>query len=146
MVSIDNMYEYPFLFRNVCQVKWNIYSFNKLKSQIKKMRNMKKSKFFVFLLILSMGGSMAFAASSNVKADAEIVAVPVTENKLMENEVNSMNTRLGEIRDMDKAEMDAKDKKEIKKELKAMQKKNRGGIYIGGATLILLIILIAVLV
>ena len=108
---------------------------------------MKKSKFFVFLLILSMGGSMAFAASSNVKADAEIVAVPVTENKLMESEVNSMNKRLEEIRDMDRAEMSAKDKKEIKKELKEMKnKKANGTIYIGGATLVLLIILILVLI
>jgi hypothetical protein len=38
------------------------------------------------------------------------------------------------------------DKKELKKELKEMKKRSSGTIYIGGATLILLIILIAILV
>ena len=106
---------------------------------------MKKSKFVVFVLILAMSGTMAFAVNKDVISETETMTVPVTENKLMENEINNMNKRLEEIRDMDKSEMDAKDKKEIKKELKAMKKRG-GAIYIGGATLVLLIILIVLLV
>ena len=105
---------------------------------------MKKLKFFVIVLVLTMGGTMTFAANETAKSSVEM-AVPVTENKLMQEEINRMNERLEEIRDMDKAEMNAKDKKEIKKELKDM-KKAGGTIYIGGATLILIIILIILLV
>ena len=105
---------------------------------------MKKSKFFVFLLILSMGGSMAFAGSEVLKSETEILAVPASESKILNEEIISMNERLEEIRDMDKAEMSAKDKKELKKELKAM-KNTSGGIYIGAGTLLLAIILILIL-
>lgn len=105
---------------------------------------MKKLKFLVIALVLTMGTTMTFAANETANSTVEM-AVPVTENKLMQEEINNMNERLEEIRDMDRAEMAAKDKKEIRKELKAMKKKN-GGIYIGGATLVLLIILIVLLV
>lgn len=107
---------------------------------------MKKTLFFVIVLILSMGSTLAFASEKAVKAsDTEVLAVPMSENKVLKEEIASMNERLGEIRDMEKSEMSAKDKKELKKELKKM-KKGSGTIYIGGATLILLIILIAILV
>lgn len=107
---------------------------------------MKKSIFFVVVLMLTMSGTAAFAGVKNVKSDTEVLAVPITENKVLEEEVINMNERLEEIRDMDKAELNAMDKKELKKELKEMKKRSSGTIYIGGATLILLIILIAILV
>lgn len=106
---------------------------------------MKKSIFFVIVLMLTMSGTAAFAGVKNVKSDAEVLAVPITESKVLEKEIVNMNERLEEIRDMDKAELKAMDKKELKKELKEMKKRS-GTIYIGGATLILLIILIAILV
>lgn len=106
---------------------------------------MKKSIFFVIVLMLTMSGTAAFAGVKNVKSDTEVLAVPITENKVLEEEVINMNERLEEIRDMDKSELSAKDKKELKKELKNM-KKNNGAIYIGGTTLLLLIILIVLLV
>ena len=104
---------------------------------------MKKLRLFVIALVLTMGGTMTFAANETAKSSVEM-AVPVTENKLMQEEINSMNERLDEIRDMDKAEMNAKDKKEIRKELKAM-KKTSGGIYIGAGTLLIVILLIVLL-
>lgn len=88
---------------------------------------------------------MTFAAENVVKADIETMSVTVTESKVMGDEISIMNERLGEIRDMEKAELSKKDKKELKKELKKM-KKSSGGIYIGAGTLILLVILIAILV
>ena len=106
---------------------------------------MKKTNFFVILLILTMGSTMAFAGSENVRSNTETMAVPVTENKVMGEEINSMKNRLEEIRNTDKSEMEAKDKKELKKELKA-KKKASGGIYIGAGTLLLAILLIAILV
>lgn len=106
---------------------------------------MKKTIFFAIVLILTMGSTNAFTAEKAVKSDTEILAVPMSENKVMEDEVINMNERLEEIRDMEKSELSAKDKKVLKKELKK-NNKGLGTIYIGGATLVLLIILIAILV
>ena len=87
---------------------------------------------------------MAFAANENVNVATQTLTVPVTESKLMQTEVDNMRERLEEIREMDKAEMSSKDKKELKKELKDM-KKASGGIYIGAGTLLLAILLIVIL-
>ena len=105
---------------------------------------MKKSILLVFVLFFTMSGTMIFAGEKAASADVEMLAVPVIENKSMNEEIASMNERLEEIRDMDKSEMSAKDKKELKKELKAM-KNTSGGIYIGAGTLILVILLIVIL-
>ena len=107
---------------------------------------MKKTLFFVIVLILSMGSKGIFASEKAVNLDTEMLAVPMSESKTMEKEINSMNERLEEIRDMDKAALSAMDKKELKKELKDMKKKKGGAIYIGGTTLLLIIILIVLLV
>lgn len=55
---------------------------------------------------------MTFAAENVVKADIETMSVTVTESKVMGDEISIMNERLGEIRDMEKAELSKKDKKE----------------------------------
>ena len=73
-----------------------------------------------------------------------MLAVPMSENRVMENEISNMNKRLEEIRDMDISELSAKEKKELRKELK--KKKKGGAIYIGGSTLLLVILLIVLLV
>lgn len=108
---------------------------------------MKKTLFFVIVLILSMGSISIFASEKTTNSNSEMLTIPMSENKVMEKEIRSMNERLEEIRDMDKSELSSKDKKELKKELKDMNKKKKGGaIYIGGTTLLLLIILIVILV
>ncbi len=111
---------------------------------------MKKSIFFTIAMVFTMSASMVFAGNKALNLDSEKSAVPVkTENKLSEEEINSLTKRVEEIRNMDKSEMEAKDRKELRKELKEIKKnvKNSGGtIYIGGATLVLLIILILLLV
>lgn len=103
---------------------------------------MKKLKFFVVVLIVAMSSTLTFAAEDVVKLDIETLSVSITESKIMGDEISIMNERLEEIRDMDKSELSNKDKKELKKKLR----KTNGGIYIGGATLILVVILIAILV
>ena len=111
---------------------------------------MKKSLFFAFVMIFAMGSSMAFAGNNGPKSDGGKSAVPVkTENKLSEEEISRLTKRVEEIRNMDKSELSSSERAELRKELKETKKnvKNSGGtIYIGGATLILLIILIILLV
>lgn len=111
---------------------------------------MKKLLFFVIVMIFTMSATMAFAVNNDLKSDGGKPAVPAkTENKLSEAEINRLSKRVEEIRDMDKSEMNASERSELRKELKEIKKnvKNSGGtIYIGGATLILLIILIILLV
>ncbi|WP_319478824.1 hypothetical protein [uncultured Draconibacterium sp.] len=111
---------------------------------------MKKAIFFVIVMILAMSSAMAFASPKDVKTDAEKSAVPVkTENKLSEAEITRLTKRVEEIRDLDKSEMNTKERKELRKELKEIKKnvKNSGGtVVISGAALVLIIILIILLV
>lgn len=111
---------------------------------------MKKTLFFAIAMIFAMSSTTAFAGNKELKTDSENPAVPVkTENTLTEAEMSRYTKRVEEIRSMDKSEMAAKERMELRKELKEIKKnvKKAGGtIYIGGATLILLIILIILLV
>jgi len=107
---------------------------------------MKKVIFFVSLMIITMGSTFAFA--SDKKSNSDNSAKPVaTENRLSEVELRRLTNRAEEIRDMDKTNMTVKETRELKKELKGIEKSVRKGgtIVIGGASLILLIILIILL-
>jgi hypothetical protein len=110
---------------------------------------MKKVIFFTIVMIFTLSSAMAFA-NNTANTDANKSAIPAkTENKLSDEEISRLTKRVEEIRDMDKSEMNAKEKKELRKELKTIKKnveKSGGTVYIGGATLILLIILIILLV
>lgn len=108
---------------------------------------MKKSLIIVFLMIFSLGVSSAFAAEpdKNEKKDA---LPEKTENKLSEEELSRMSRRVEEIRDMDKSDLTAKEKKELKKELKGIKetvKASGGYIYIGAGTLLVVILLLILL-
>ena len=111
---------------------------------------MKKTIFFAIVMIFTMSATMAFAGNKDLKSDAEKSAIPVkTENKLSEEEISRLTKRVEEIRDMDKSDMSSKERTKLRKEMKEIKKnveKAGGTIYIGGATLILLIILIILLV
>lgn len=120
------------------------------KINIKKNTNMKKSIFFAIVMLFAMSASMAFAGNKDINSEGKKPAVPAkTENKLSEAEINRLTKRIEEIRDMDKSDLNAGERAELRKELKETKKivkKSGGVIYIGGATLILLIILIILLV
>lgn len=111
---------------------------------------MKKSIFFTIVMVFTMSASMVFAGNKALNSDAEKSAIPVkTENKLSEEEISRLTKRVEEIRDMDKSDMTSKERTELRKELKETKKnvKNAGGtIYISGAALILIIVLILLLV
>lgn len=96
-------------------------------------------------MIFTISATVVFAANKDLKSTAPAK----TENRLSEAEISRLTKRVEEIRAMDKSEMTVSERMELRKELKETRKnvKNNGGtLYIGGATLILLIILILLLV
>lgn len=105
---------------------------------------MKKTLFIASLFILSLGVLAGSPAKSN-----KDIAAPDKENKLSEEEITRLTKRVEEIRDMDKSDLKAGEKRELKKELKGIKENLRregGYVYIGGATLLLIIILVILLV
>ena len=111
---------------------------------------MKKIIFFVLALVFVLSSTIAFASKNDKTAESDKLAVPVkTENKLSDAEIDRITKRVEEIRKMDKSDLTSSEKSELKSELKEMKKdvkKNGGTIYIGGATLVLIIILVLLLV
>jgi predicted trehalose synthase len=104
---------------------------------------MKKIILFALMFIFSLGALTAFAGTSDKKDNP---AVPEkTENKLSEEEMSRLTKRVEEIRDMDKTNMTVKEKRELRKELKGIKenvKRDGGYIYVGTATLLLIILII----
>lgn len=111
---------------------------------------MKKINFLVLVMIFSLSASTAFAFTAEPKSTPENLAAPAkTENKLSEEEINRLMNRVEEIRDMDKSNLTAVERSELRTELKAIKKnlKQDGGyVYIGVGTLIIIILLIILLV
>jgi len=111
---------------------------------------MKKILFIALLMIISMSATTVLAANTNVKNPTEKPAVPAkTENKLNDEQVNRLKSRVKEIRDMDKTNMTATEKLALRKEVKEIKqtvKKQGGYIYVGGATVVLIIILLIILI
>lgn len=111
---------------------------------------MKKLILLVFVALFFSSASMVFANKPDSGPETEKPAVPVkTENKLSDAEIDRITKRVEEIRKMDKNDLTAEEKNELKSELREMKKevKKAGGtVYIGGATLVLIIILILLLV
>ena len=109
---------------------------------------MKKSLFFLFVMIFTLSATMAFAGNKNLKSEKS--AVPAkTENTLSAEEMSRLTKRVEEIRSMDKTNMTVKEKSELRKELREIKKnvkRSNGTIVIGGTSLLLIIILIILLV
>jgi predicted trehalose synthase len=107
---------------------------------------MKKFILFALMFIFSLGALTAFAGTSDKKDNP---AVPEKkENKLSEEEMSRLTKRVEEIRDMDKTNMTVKEKRELRKELKGIKenvKRDGGYIYIGTATLLLIILIIVLI-
>jgi hypothetical protein len=101
--------------------------------------------YFALLTMFSLSTAPTFAAKTMTNA-----AETSTEatNKLSETEISNYRARVEEIRDMDKSDMSATEKKELKSELKDIKETmHRDGtyFYVGGSTL-LIIILILILI
>ncbi|MCE5332212.1 MAG: hypothetical protein LLF95_08735 [Bacteroidales bacterium] len=106
---------------------------------------MKKTIFFALLTIFSLSASSVFATKTN--STNTTVAPAATENKLSEEEISTLTSRVKEIRDMDKSNLSASEKSELKSELKEIKEtiKSDPYIYIGGSTLLILIIVLIIL-
>lgn len=109
-----------------------------------------KKHFILLAIIFGLSASTAFSMNSDPKFESENPVVPEkTENKLSDEEVTRLSNRVEEIRDMDKSNMTSEEKLELKNELKENKKElreNQPYIYVGGASLLLIIILVIILV
>jgi hypothetical protein len=107
---------------------------------------MKKTMIMVYLMIISLGVTSAFAAETKNKDNS---AIPEkTENKMTAEELSRLTRRVEEIKDMDKTELTAKEKRVLKKELREIKenvKRDGGYIYIGAGTLLVIILLVILL-
>jgi hypothetical protein len=106
-----------------------------------KNHKMKKTIFIALLMIFTLGVTTTFAGKSVTKSTTPVS----TENKLSAEEVNRLKTRVEEIRNMDKSEMTVSEKREMRKELRSIKENVRKSgevIYIGGSTLLLIILII----
>lgn len=99
---------------------------------------MKKIKFLALLMFISLSVSPAFASTAKSAT---------TSTELTKEEVSSLTSRVEEIRDMDKSDLTASEKSELKSELKEIKEtmKSAPYIYIGGSTLLILIIVLIIL-
>jgi hypothetical protein len=110
---------------------------------------MKKFILFTFLAIFSL---CAFAITPDSKSKSENPAVPdKKENKMSENEINSLTKRVEEIRDMDKMKQTVvvTEGHRSRGGHNGMHRDNRRNgsvVFIGGGGLLLLIILLIILV
>jgi len=102
---------------------------------------MKKTIFAAILMVFTLSATTTFASKSDLKSNAPVA----TENKLSAEEVSRLNSRVEEIRSMDKSEMSNSEKKELREESRSIKKnvrKNGEYIYIGGTTLLIIILVI----
>ena len=110
---------------------------------------MKKIIYFGILMIFMMSSPIAFAGKTDLKSGSDNSAVKAkTENKLSDEEIRNMTKRVEEIRSMDKSKLTTVEKRELRKELKGIKEKARRDtavLYIGGSTLLVIIILILIL-
>lgn len=110
---------------------------------------MKKIILFAFLVIFSLG---AFAITPDLKSKSENSAVPdKKENKMSEEEINSLTKRAEGVRVMDKSKQTVvvQEGRRSRRGHDGMNRDNRrhGGIvFVGGGAVLLLIILIIILV
>ena len=106
---------------------------------------MKKTIFIALLTIFSLSAAPAFATKSSTNATS---TSSEATTKLSEEEISNYRARVEEIREMDKSNMSASEKTELKtelKDIKATMHRDGTFIYIGGSTLVIIIILLLIL-
>ncbi|MDN3677633.1 hypothetical protein QWY90_09925 [Flavobacterium paronense] len=103
---------------------------------------MKKLNYYLLVFLLSIG---AFANTPNT---VEKNPSTISNKTEMPVEVKNMLDRLDEIKAMDKSEMKSSEKKELRKEVRAIKKslKARGnGVYLSIGAIIIIILLLIIL-
>ena len=101
------------------------------------------------LMFFALSLTTTIASANSKKASDNNGATNNKENRLTDEEISRMTKRVEEISNMDKSNLTATEKSELRKELKATKasfRKDGGVIYVSAGTLILIIILIIILV
>jgi hypothetical protein len=102
--------------------------------------NLKK---IIPLLVLAMSLTIVMPAFA-----ADETSVPTTEKPASEARARELMNRLTEIRDMDKSNLTASEKRALRKEVKEMKKevrKNQKGIYLSVGAIIIIVLLLILL-
>ena len=100
---------------------------------------MKKTRLYLMIMMLSLGAFTKVGASEKN---------PATAAKEIPAEIQVMLNRLEEIKDMDKSDMNRAEKKELRKEVRAINTEIRSsgnGIYISVGAIIIILLLIILL-
>lgn len=104
---------------------------------------MKKLPVYLMMMVMSLSifPTTGFASEKNATAAN-------TNTKEMPGEVKVMLTRLEEIKAMDKSEMKASEKKELRKEVRAIKANlaaSNNGVYFSVGAIIIIILLLILL-
>jgi Skp family chaperone for outer membrane proteins len=95
------------------------------------------------LLLFALNVPLVISASESKSVTS---TAPVrTENKMSEEEAARLTKRIEEIRAMDKSNLTASEKRELRKEVKGIKekvKRDGGYIYIGAGTLLVIILIL----
>ena len=100
---------------------------------------MKKTKLYLMIMMLSLGAFTTAIASEKT---------PTTTPTEIPAEIQVMLNRLEEIKGMDKSDLKRADKKELRKEVRAINSEIRSsgnGIYISVGAIIIILLLIILL-
>lgn len=100
---------------------------------------MKKSRLYLMIMLLSLGAFTTVNATEKT---------PATAPKEIPAEIQVMLNRLQEIKDIDKSELERSEKKELRKEVRAIKaeiKSTGNGIYISTGAIIIILLLIILL-
>jgi len=107
---------------------------------------MKKITFVVMAIFLSLTFypvQSSAAKSNNAKQSTEVVNNPADEAK-----VKVLEIRLNEINKMDKSDLKASEKRELRKEVRSIKKQLNelgGGVYISVGAIIIILLLLLIL-
>ena len=101
---------------------------------------MKKTRLYLMIMMLSLGAFNSISASEKNPKTTTPSEIPA--------EIRVMLNRLEEIKGMDKSELKRADKKELRKEVRAIKSDIRSsgnGIYISTGAIIIILLLIILL-
>jgi hypothetical protein len=114
-----------------------------------KIKKMKKIILFAFLVIFSL---CAFAITPDSKSKSENPAIPEKkENKMSEEEINSLTRSAEKISEMDKSQQgivvqEGRRTRRGHQGMNGDHRRNGTVVFVGGASTLLLIILIIILI
>jgi hypothetical protein len=111
---------------------------------IKKSNIMKKIVFCLMVAFMSLTFLPLQSTAATTEEPTSIPAPKPAENA----DAKALELRLNEIKAMDKTKLKSEEKKNLRKEVKSINKKRRDlgpGIYLSGAAIVIIVILLIVL-